>query len=409
MHPQRIVWLCHFNNRSINQLVNPQKDKQEFAPWISLLIKLMKNRDDIEIHVVSPNIYNSNYLEFNESNIHYHLFSINVPFVNIPWPWFITFTTSFIWNKLQVRRIINRIKPDLIHLHGAENPYYSSSILQFIGKYPILVTIQGFITHTNASGFIIRKKKMIEHTILKRVKHFGIRADFMSKTIQKFNKDATFHFHNYPVNKIENFNSCHTQDKKYDVVYFANISKDKGIEDLIEALSDVKINKPDISAVITGRCDSRYLKIVQKLISRYNLDKNIILLGFIPTQAELFKTVLTARICVLPTYHDIIPGTVIESMIHGIPVVSYEVGGLPDLNKEIESVKLVEKGDIAGLAEAIINLLEDYTAYTKYKENGYQTAKKYYDHSQIINDLLDAYTQVFFDFYKSAKPSLNRI
>ena len=66
---------------------------------------------------------------------------------------------------------------------------------------------------------------------------------------------------------------------------------------------------------------------------------------------DVFKEAIKAKICVLPTYYDVIPGTIIESMFMKIPVVAYAVGGIPTLNDNVETVRLVDKYDINGLAK----------------------------------------------------------
>jgi len=54
--------------------------------------------------------------------------------------------SDFRLNKNYIKNIIIKINPDIIHLFGAENAYYSSTILQFRNKYPIVITVQGFIS-----------------------------------------------------------------------------------------------------------------------------------------------------------------------------------------------------------------------------------------------------------------------
>ena len=53
------------------------------------------------------------------------------------------------------------------------------------------------------------------------------------------------------------------------------------------------------------------------------------------------------------------PGTIIESMLLGLPVISYNTGGIPDLNRNGENVILVEQGDKDKLSAEIIKLLKN--------------------------------------------------
>ena len=57
------------------------------------------------------------------------------------------------------------------------------------------------------------------------------------------------------------------------------------------------------------------------------------LLGFLKSQQDIYEHAIHSRIYVLPTYHDIIPGTIIESMFMKLPGIAYAVGGIPELNE----------------------------------------------------------------------------
>jgi len=165
----RVAWICHFSNVEIQNRINPKKKINEFAPWITKGIEEVKKRDDIELFVVSPHRWIDKEVNFTEDNIHYYFFNSGIPYYGRHWPGFfrLDLLTNFSVNKWKVKRIINRIKPDIIHLHGIENSYYSSTILQFINKYPILATVQGFISHqiskdklvkNLARGYLLKKK-----------------------------------------------------------------------------------------------------------------------------------------------------------------------------------------------------------------------------------------------------------
>lgn len=59
-----------------------------------------------------------------------------------------------------------------------------------------------------------------------------------------------------------------------------------------------------------------------------------------------------ADVMVIPSYSDNYPNTVIESMMSGTPVIGYDEGGIPS-QLDVPFCKLVRKGDIAGLRDAI--------------------------------------------------------
>ncbi len=189
-------------------------------------------------------------------------------------------------------------------------------------------------------------------------KFFGVCTEEMIKIIKQLNPNARFFIHEYP--KSVNYTKKNNSLSKFDLIFFARICKDKGIEDLLEAISLVKFKiKPDVTLHVIGSASLSYINYLKKITINLNIEKNVKFLGFFNTQQEIHKYALNAKLCVLPTYHDTIPGTISESMFMKIPVVAYAVGGIPELNQHGEAIALVEKKNIQQLAETIIKVLED--------------------------------------------------
>jgi glycosyltransferase involved in cell wall biosynthesis len=74
---------------------------------------------------------------------------------------------------------------------------------------------------------------------------------------------------------------------------------------------------------------------------------------------ELAMHYAAADVFVLPTLADNLPNTVIESLACGTPVVSFDVGGVSDAVRHLETGFLAAPEDTAALAEGIRTLLAD--------------------------------------------------
>jgi len=123
--------------------------------------------------------------------------------------------------------------------------------------------------------------------------------------------------------------------------------------------------------------------------------------GFLPSLNDVHNEAAKAKISILPTHWDIIPGTIIESMQLGLPVVSYKAGSIPELNEDRENVLLSEIGDIEGLANNIIRLLTDYDLYNTIRERGIECIKNRYNNENVFQQHLNCYRDVIEDFHQS--------
>jgi len=85
-----------------------------------------------------------------------------------------------------------------------------------------------------------------------------------------------------------------------------------------------------------------------------------------------------ADLFVLPTLADNLPNAVIESMACGTPVVSFDVGGVGDAVRHLETGWLAAAGDVAGLAEGIRTLLGDRALRERLGQRAREVAEREY-------------------------------
>lgn len=395
----KVVWLCHFINQEMMDYFNVQ-NLVEMAPWINNLIEIFKNRKEIELHIIAPNLYTNQDRVYIKDKITFCFYK------RFPIPKFNRFIkkiytilqieerTNYLWIKSKIYKYISSINPDIIHLHGAENPYYSAGILPLINRYSILLTIQGFIRNTTELNSYTRRKIRIEDEILRKINHIGVRTEEMSRTIREINPKSFLHYHEYPIKipKIQKDN--HGMYEKIDCLFFARVCKDKGIEDLIKATALIKKEYPSISVSVIGTTNRNYLDKLKSLCAELKIQDNVQFHGFLPKQEDIYQFALQAKMCVLPTYHEIISGTIIESMFLKLPVVAYPTGSIPELNSDEERIELVEKKCINLLAKKIIGLLNDKNRRITLSERAYQYANKRFNNKGIAEDIIKIYNRI---------------
>jgi glycosyltransferase involved in cell wall biosynthesis len=386
-------------NKNVKRYLSIDPKENDFAPWITLGIQEMQKRNDIELHIIAPFYRIRLNRSFIDQGIHYHCIKAGIPLFKTAWPHFFKFDrwSNFLAFKLQVKRLINKINPDIVDIHGAENPHYSSSAL-VITNCPVIVTIQGFFSlypDLDEKNPEVRKTLKIERRILKTIRFFGLEGNFAETYIKSLNPDARIFRYHCPYAKTELIKS---KSKEYDLVYFTKISRMKGIEDLIKALSLVKKDISDIRLLVIGRGPEKYLKYLNNLIADLGLKENVIYKGHMNDQKKMHEEVVKAKLSVLPTYNDRMSGTIVESMLLGIPVVSYDVGGNPDLNSNDENIILVKAGDIKNLAIEIVHLLKSEEKRQTLAEKALHYSTQVFDNKASISNQIRAYKEVIKEY-----------
>ena len=95
---------------------------------------------------------------------------------------------------------------------------------------------------------------------------------------------------------------------------------------------------------------------VQSAIKYRDLSERVSFVGF---QEDVSSWMRAARLLVVPSLKEGCPTTVLEAMSHGVPVVAYNLDGLPELVRHGQDGLLVPAADTKCLAMAIIKLLRE--------------------------------------------------
>jgi colanic acid/amylovoran biosynthesis glycosyltransferase len=115
-------------------------------------------------------------------------------------------------------------------------------------------------------------------------------------------------------------------------------------------------------------------------------------------QHEIRKYLAAGTVFVLPSVidpeggRDNLPTVIMEAMATGLPVVSTEIGGIPEMVIDNETGLLVFAGDADGLADAIEKVIVDLSFARRLGENGYRRAVDLFSIEKNVRELLGAIT-----------------
>ena len=394
----KIVWICSLSPVYYKDQAGLDRDWSSVHPatWLYFLSEEIKKFREVDLHIISPVSNLDKDVIFKQENITYYFLS--------PGKWMsknkvINFLLSFqrlycnlFYFDRKIRRIIRATDPDLVTAHGTE---VHANHLRFL-KYPSVIWMQGIINQVaqDQKGFWIDRLKKREIKSIRSQTNFITIPSNIESFLLSYNRNCRFFHSFYPVNPY-----CFTiadEDFPYvnDLIFVGAISKKKGIEDLLMALSLLKNRKNDFKVKIIGNYETGYLEKIKGMISEFSLVENIVFLGFIQDHDEVIREIKQSRIFVLPTHVDTGPRSVAEASAIGTAVISYNIDGLPLMINNNETGILVEKGDVESLKNAILQLLDDEDKRKKMAENGRKYAQNNYDGQAIAARLIRYYKEV---------------
>lgn len=140
------------------------------------------------------------------------------------------------------------------------------------------------------------------------------------------------------------------------ILFLGRIGRRKGAYDLIEAVRRLDPVLPaDVKFLFCGDGEPEG---IETLVEKHGLEHRVAHIGWI--EGEKKKQFLhDTMINVLPSYHEGLPMTILETMALGIPNISTRIASIPEVITDGETGLLIEPGDIDALAAAISRLVND--------------------------------------------------
>jgi len=124
-------------------------------------------------------------------------------------------------------------------------------------------------------------------------------------------------------------------------------------------------------------------------------------LGYINSEQQMSATYSAADIYATAALHDNQPNTVVEAMACGIPVVGFDVGGIPEIIKPGITGLLAKGGNVPELRDAIAELLQDDCKRESMKHECRKTVLQEFN--------LDLQSRRYAELYASALKSRNAV
>lgn len=412
----KVVWLCCFSNAFVHERLALRQDYllqvikrlthkpvttdvPEFANWITNGIKEFESINDVELHIVSPYPFLKDIIqEFESNGIYYHFFQDeeNTLQTSLYKHIFRPSNYKYRRNRLIVKRIINGIKPDIIHLFGAENPNCSLGILEDFRPAITIVQLQTLL-HDPVfleRNQIDRKSYAYRASIEKKI---ILKADYLATPAKKYRKiivdriNPNAHFLNLGLPLKEKVEKQDIE-KQFDFVYFAaNINKAADLA--IEAFGLAYQQNHSITMDIVGGYDKTTMRSLDTIMLKYGVKDAITFEGMLPTHDDVLMQIKKSRFALLPLKVDLVSGTIREAMSNGLPVITTDTGelGTQQLNKKRLNVLLSPIGNHQALANNMLRLLIDTELADQLCNNALQTRSEVKTNEEVARKYLEVY------------------
>ena len=311
--------------------------------------------------------------EFN-ANIFYHEVRVTTyPLFDYP-----PYETAL--SSTMVDVIVNN-QLDLLHVHyaipHASAAYMAKKILETQGRnIPVITTLHG--TDITLVGKDKTFAPVVAFSINQSDAITAVSQNLRDETYRTFEikKDieVIYNFidvHRFQKKPIDAFRRVIAPNGEKILMHASNFRKLKRVQDIIRIFAEV--NK-----VIAGKLlfvgDGPERPAAENLCRELGLYDEM---RFVGRQEQMEEILAIADLFLLTSEYESFGLAALEAMAAGVPVISTNVGGLPEINVHGVTGYLSEVGDIADMSRHAIEILKDETVLQTFKNNAAAHAKKF--------------------------------
>lgn len=315
---------------------------------------------------------------------------IKAPYIPI-YPFYIKLHGIF------VNKIFKTLEPeiDILHIHSPLPPFIKTSkpIVLTIHT-PMLTDYRRVKINSIYSFFTKISAKLVSYPqelrLIKASNIITTVSESVAKELQEnyTNKKDIIVTGNGVNEKIFNDQNNKSNDRQKNILFVGRIDREKGVFDLVECAKYIFNTKSDIFFNLAG--NGRDLKKLLKKIKKAKIQNRFIFLGQVEKN-HLVKIYQNASIFVLPSYHEGLPGVILEAMSCGLPIIATDVRGNRDLISHEENGIIVPPRDPKKMADEIKRLLEDKKLSEYLGKNARNTIIKKYTWDILANKILKCY------------------
>ena len=310
----------------------------------------------------------------NDPNIHFH--EVNVP----DYPLF-KYQPYELALSSRLVDVVKANKIDVLHVHyaipHAYAAYMAKKMLQDSGiQIPIVTTLHGTdITLVGSHPFY---KPAVTFSINHSDRVTAVSESLKQDTLRLFDIKKN-------INVIPNFidtekiklkgKPCERSllaEKEEKIL--TNISNFRPLKRIMDVISIFEGVQPKIKSKLMMVGEGPEKKRAIQYVNEKGLEEQVLFLG---NSNEIDKILCYSDLFLLPSEKESFGLSALEAMAHGVPIISSDAGGIPEVNKHGKTGYLSKIGDTESMTLNALSLLQNESLHKSFKKQAEQQAEKF--------------------------------
>lgn len=313
-------------------------------------------------------------------NVYYH--EVSVP--SYPLFDFLPYETVLTGTLVDV--ILNN-NLDVLHVHyaipHASAAYLAMQILKKQGRdIPFITTLHG--TDITLVGRDPKYMPVVNFSMNESSAITAVSENLRQETYQFFDiqKDIRVITNFVDTQRFQHSDKTHFKkmlapEGERILAHVSNFRKVKRVEDVIKVFAQVRKQMP-AKLLMIG--DGPERPNAEELCRHLDICQDVRFLG---KQEQVDEILSITDLFMLPSEYESFGLAALEAMACGVPVISTNTGGLPEINVPGETGFLANVGDIDAMTEGALRILRDESVLASFKENALSHSRQF-DRENIV-------------------------
>lgn len=160
------------------------------------------------------------------------------------------------------------------------------------------------------------------------------------------------------------------------ILFVHSLAINRGADRLVNLAQTIKNQIPDSPVLFLAVGDGYYRHQLETDIERNNLGEVFRLVGNVPN-TDIHTYYVASDLFIMPSMAEGFPRVIIEAMAAGVPTITTDVGGIPEILEDMQQDFMISVDDPHDFAEKTIYLMEHPAIRQELIALGYQVVQKY--------------------------------
>lgn len=264
--------------------------------------------------------------------------------------------------------------PMVTTLHGTDitlvgkHPFYKPAVTFSINKSEVVTSVSENLKQSTLDLFHIKKE-------------INVIPNFIDKS-------------NYNADYTDCQRSLMANDDERIITHISNFRKVKRIPDVVQIFKQI-VDKRAAKLIMVGEGPEK--EKAEQLAEDLGIKDKVVFLG---NSNEVDRILCFTDLFLLPSETESFGLAALEAMMHRVPVISSNTGGIPEVNVDGVTGYMSNVGDVDSMALNALKILKDDNTLNTFKDNAEKEAHKF-DIVNILPMYEKVYEEAFNKYYKN--------